>query len=278
MDLAAALAGSRPKVAEQILEPGSLLLPVSERPQKLKPPFIHVDDTYAELVMGCGQVGLQSRVPESRVWKHGGKRLVNGAFAIRKSAEEDGFISALVLANHLIDPAKLLRPTFAYPPRLRIMKTSKAKKVVIYTRDARNYFHRLAIGRRWQKFICHPPLLLSFGPRRFPVRHIAPMGLGPSAGWAQEFTNLATEMAELPAESRVLITATAPDTFPAWGSIIDDIWAAAGENHCGRHPDQEAEKWMNGVDGALDLLGVEHPKKIIDRKGGEEFRFTLAGS
>ena len=273
MDLAAALVGPRLEVAKQILEPRSLLPPVSERPKKLKLPFIHVDGTYAELVMRCERVVLQSRVPESRVWKHSGKQLVNGAFAVRKSAREDRFISALVPTNQLIDPAKLLRPTFAYPPRLRTLKISKAKKVVIYKRDARNYFHRFAIGKRWRKLMCHPPLPPSFGPKRFPVRHTAPVGFGPSAGWAQEFTNLATEMAELPAERRVLITDTAPDTFPAWGSIIDGIWAAAEEYRRGQHPDLEAEKWMTGVDGALDSVGVEvHPEKIINRKGGEEFQ------
>ena len=72
VDFAAALVGCQPELAKQILEPRSFLIPVSERPQKLKLPFIHIDDRHAELVKGCGQVGLQSRVPESRVWKHGG--------------------------------------------------------------------------------------------------------------------------------------------------------------------------------------------------------------
>ena len=119
----------------------------------------------------------------------------------------------------------------------------------------------------------HPPLPPSLGPKRFPVHHTAPMGFRPSAGWAQEFTNLATEMAELQAEKRVLIMDTAPGTFPAWGSIIDDIWAAAEEDRHGRRPNRVAEKWMKGVDGALESLGVEvHPKKIINRTGGEELQ------
>ena len=77
--------------------------------------------------------------------------------------------------------------------------------------------------------MCHPPLSHSHGVRRFPVHCTAPMGFGPSAGWAQELTDLATEKADLPGGNRVLITDEAPETFPVWGSIIDDIWAVAEE-------------------------------------------------
>ena len=55
------------------------------------------------------------------------------------------------------------------------------------------------------------------------------MGFGPSAGWAQELTNPATDSAKLPPDRRVQITEEVPAELPLWGFIIDDIWTLAQE-------------------------------------------------
>ena len=71
------------------------------------------------------RAGLQKRVGEAHVWKHRGKVLWNGAFAVAKDATEDRFISALVPLNHLLDPTKVPRPCFAYVPKMRSMRTER---------------------------------------------------------------------------------------------------------------------------------------------------------
>ena len=219
-DLFEALHSSRPDVARQVRDPTEILLPPSERLQKLPRPYINVEDTYPELV-ARNVVGLQTLAPESRVWRHAGKPLVSGVFAVKKSEDEDRVISAVVPLSHLLDARRLLRPVFAYTPRMHRLKTRTGARVTVSKRDARHYFHRLKIGKNWAKFLAHPPVVSERGKTLYPLHRCTPMGFSPSAGP----TNVCTENAGLPTDKQVLFSQPIPSDFLVWGSIIDDVWA-----------------------------------------------------
>ena len=221
VDLFEALHSSRPDVARQVREPTELLLPPSERPHKLPRPYINVEDTYPEFVARNVAVGLQTLAPESRVWRHAGKPLISGVFAVKKSEDEDRVISAVVPLSHLLDARRLLRPVFAYTPRMHRLKTRTGARVTVSKRDARHYFHRLKIGKNWAKFLAHPPVVSERGKTLYPLHRCTPMGFSPSAGP----TNVCTENAGLPTDKQVLFSQPIPSDFLVWGSIIDDVWA-----------------------------------------------------
>eukprot|EP00974_Lingulodinium_polyedra_P105962 10257674-Lingulodinium_polyedra.AAC.1 len=50
------------------------------------------------------------------------------------------------------------------------------------------------------------------------------MGMTTSAAWAQAFTEVIGEDAQLPAASRLVADAPPPEALPLWGSIEDDFW------------------------------------------------------
>ena len=101
-------------VAQQVTEPRSLLLPAHLRPQRLKRSHCMLDPSYARHVSRCVKAGLQRLAKPSGVWKHQGKLLLGGAFAVAKNATEDRVISD-VAVNQLVDPLRVIRPQFAYP-------------------------------------------------------------------------------------------------------------------------------------------------------------------
>eukprot|EP00974_Lingulodinium_polyedra_P112156 10850348-Lingulodinium_polyedra.AAC.1 len=88
--------------------------------------------------------------------------------------------------------------------------------------DARHYFHTLAVGRRWRKYLAHPPLgRTAQHAERFPVACSLPMGFAPAASWAQLCTEAATARAALPAEARLVDSRPPPAAPPLWASILD---------------------------------------------------------
>ena len=174
---------------------------------------MYLDRTYSELVRKCVESGLQRLVRRGQVWQHGGSPLVNGAFAVVKDLAEDRFISALVQTNSLLNAEALPRPVFAYTPRLRGTLTRRGMRIRICKRDARHYFHRLRIHKRWHKYLAHPPV----NGELYPVHRCAPMGFAPSAGWAQAVTDRATSLAGLPADRRNKFTTEVPHCLPLWG-------------------------------------------------------------
>ena len=147
-----------------------------------------------------------------------------GVFALFKSATEHRVISDLPV-NDLIDPGKLPRPRFAYPPRLRVLRIPPGSVVTVRKRDARHYFHHLRVGRRWHKFLCHPIVTFPDGRRRAPLHCATPMGFSPSAGWAQAVNDTVAERASLPQDRGVVFDRPAPLDPPIWGSIFDDMWS-----------------------------------------------------
>ena len=71
---------------------------------------------------------------------------------------EDRSISALNPVNALIDGKKLWKPVFASVWRLRAVRVHPSRRLRIFKRDARHFFHHLGIGRRWEKLLAHPPI------------------------------------------------------------------------------------------------------------------------
>lgn len=182
--LAAAIRELYPEEARQLEEPQTLLLRPSERPARLKRPFIRTDATYPALVRQAVAAGLQDLRPEGGLARHTGAQIVSGAFAVAKDDVEDRTISSLVM-NDLLDGTKIPRPRFAYIPMLRSVRVGRRPGMVLRVtkRDARHYFHRLAVGPRWRKYIGHPPVWDSTARQWLYPRHCAvPMGMRASAG------------------------------------------------------------------------------------------------
>lgn len=232
-------------------------------------PYILVDKGYREFVARCCRSGLQRLARPSRIWKHRGRRLINGAFAVGKNLQEDRFISGVCPTNALLDEVLVPRPVFAYVPRLRGLQTRPGSRVVVSKRDARHYFHALRLGRKWEKFVGHPPVTGADGASLVPVHRSAPMGFMPSAVWAQAVTDTMALAAELPPDKRVSYNLAVPNELPVWGSIVDDLWGVAElEPEERSHP--TLDEWMRRVDHEWPRLDVPINEKKSGACGSEE--------
>eukprot|EP00974_Lingulodinium_polyedra_P067722 6557205-Lingulodinium_polyedra.AAC.1 len=81
------------------------------------------------------------------------------------------------------------------------------------------------------------------------------MGFAASASWAQAATEVATGMAGLPVDARVVEGRPTPLEGPVWGSILDDVWTLEEEDASGRAPVGRA--WVAGVAEAWSRLGIQ---------------------
>lgn len=147
------LEDTHPAAAEQARSPTALLLPPAERPQRLKKPYSRLHRTYPDLVRHNCKAGLQRLVGPNKVWKHKGKRVASGMLGVAKSDTEDRTINDLSL-NCLVDPDKLIRPQFGYPPLSRTLRATAGRTLVVRKRDLRHLFYHLRLGRRWHKHCC----------------------------------------------------------------------------------------------------------------------------
>eukprot|EP00971_Amphidinium_carterae_P115155 2280884-Amphidinium_carterae.1 len=275
VDTHAVLSTINSAMAKQVLCPKMLLLRKALRPKRLLRTSAMLDGTYKRFVLKMATVGLQKLVRPSRVWKHNGKPMIGGCFAVPKSPFEQRVISNLPV-NQLVDPARVPRPVFAYPPRLRSVYVPLGAKVLLYKRDLRHYFHQLRIGRRWFKYLAHPSIEVE-GQEMVPLHTCAPMGFSASSGWAQEVSNAALKYAQLPAERRAAFDTPVPEEFPIWGSIIDDLWALALDQGDGRN--SQAESWMNRAEGAFEHFMIPiHHGKTVQGDTGEFQGATVEGS
>ena len=93
VDLAEVLDKYYPDLAKQVRDPTTLLLPLARRPKKVRAPSL--DKSYGELVRKNVAAGLQVLSPEKGVWRHAGRVLKGGGFAVLKDAAEDRTISDL---------------------------------------------------------------------------------------------------------------------------------------------------------------------------------------
>ena len=144
-------------------------------------PYVKKDKTYKDLLRAGARCGLYRLATDRHVAKHRGKTLYNGAFAVKKDHDEDRLIWAGVPTNSLLDGSRLPRPRFAYPPKLRVVKAPVGKRIVVWRRDARHYFHHLAIGGKWQKYLAGPPAEMS-GRLVYPLCRTTPHGFRPFGG------------------------------------------------------------------------------------------------
>ena len=150
VDLETTLRPHSEALAKQAAEPTQVLLRPRDRPLRLPRPFVMADRSCPTLVKRGVQAGLMRLVPSRRVIRQHGKPVYNGSFAVGKDASEDRIISAMVPTNSLLNPGSIPRPRFAYPPKLRVLRTAAGERVVVWKRDARHYFHQLKVGRRWK--------------------------------------------------------------------------------------------------------------------------------
>ena len=270
--LADHLAGLFPEMAQQVREPCALLLPSRRRPRRVKRGYTWVASTYPELVKRNVQAGLHRYKKPSQVAKDRGVRCLAGAFAVPKDSSEDRVITDPSV-NQPIDPERLPRPCFAYIPHMRCVTVPRDGVIAVSKRDARHYFHRLRLGKKWEKWLCGPPITLSASSgetkQYYPAARATPMGFGPSAGWAQGLTDVVTSDANLPSEQRLSPDFVVPEGLPIWGSIIDDIWAI--EHVSDDSQPTVGPDWMCRAEQAWVMRGVEpNHKKSIDGALGEE--------
>ncbi|CAE7195342.1 unnamed protein product [Symbiodinium microadriaticum] len=261
-------------MADQVIRPEKLLLPSKRRPRRVKRGYTWLASSYPELVRRNVRAGLHRLKKPHQVARHRGVVCLAGAFAVRKDANEDRVITDPSV-NQLLDPAKLPRPRFAYIPKMRTVAVPAGGILVVSKRDARHYFHRLQIGRRWRRWLCGPPIQTTSSTGqdgfRYPASCSAPMGFGPSAGWAQGLTDVIALDAQLPPEQRLHPDTVPPSTMPLWGSIVDDVWAI---EHVGSQLDAGVgASWMDAAERAWVARGVEpNSKKSIDNAMGEEIQ------
>ena len=148
-----------PEMGKQVRFPTALLLPARKRPRRIKRGYTWVASTYPQLVERNVKAGLQKLKHGNQVARHGGRMVLASAFAVVKDALEDRVITDPTV-NQLLDPSRLPRPKFAYIPSLRSLTVPRGGVIRVTKRDARHYFHRLQIGRRWGKWLCSPPIRL----------------------------------------------------------------------------------------------------------------------
>jgi hypothetical protein len=163
-----------PTMAAQVREPRLLLLSKGRRPRQVKRGYTWLSTSYPELVKRNVQAGLHRYKKPSQVARHRGVQCLAGAFAVPKDDLEDRVITDPSV-NQLLDPDALPRLKFAYIPSLRSVTVPKSGLVVVSKRDARHYFHRLQIGKKWQKWLCGPPITI-------PGRRGDPRTVHPSSG------------------------------------------------------------------------------------------------
>ncbi len=270
--LASHLGEHFPQMAVQVSQPKCLLLPSRRRPRRVKRGYTWLASTYPELVKRNVQAGLHRYKKGSQVAKHRGVKCLAGAFAVIKDEAEDRVITDPSV-NQLLDPEKLPRPKFAFIPSLRTLSIPKDGVIAVSKRDARHYFHRLRIGKNWQKWLCGPPVMSASSgggtKTRYPASCSAPMGFGPSAGWAQGLTDVVAIDAQLPEDCRVHPDFVVPECLPVWGSIIDDIWALEDET---RTKGVGAE-WLDRAESSWTIRGVQpNMKKSVNNAHGEEIQ------
>ena len=70
--------------------------------------------------------------------------IINGAFAVEKSADEDSAIFAHCPTNTLVDKSKLF-PMFARVVALRGVTLREGKRLRVYKRDGHHFFFHLAV-------------------------------------------------------------------------------------------------------------------------------------
>ena len=257
VDLSGVLREHDPVLAHQVEEPRSILLPCRDRP-KLKRPFIKVHSSYPALVARCVRGGLQKLVRQKHVFKVRRRPLLSGAFAVEKDPDEDRSISAMVPLNQMVNQRKIRQPRFAMMPRLRGVVVSRKRRLRLSKKDARHYFHTLRVGRKWAKFMAHPPVEVN-GELLYPVHQAVPMGFTASCSWAQAASEEAVRRAALPDSARLVEGQLAPARPPLWGSIIDDLWAVEEEAENEAAPVGPA--WMHDIGQAWSSMGVRTNEK-----------------
>ena len=260
VDTGGVLSERFPVLAAMLAQPTKALLPSRRRPTRLQRPYSRLGAGYSNLMKRASKVGLVQLRAEKHVARHRGRLLVSGDFAVKKNDKETRVITD-VITNQLMDEDALPRPSFAHIPRLRSYQVPRSCRLLINKVDARHYFHVLAIGGKWKKFLAHNPIMTKRG-LRYPVHCAIPMGFKPACGFAQAITDHTAQVAGLPSGSRVVPEHPCPLQGSVWGSIVDDIWSL---DPVSKESKEEAPGavWLQRCVEAWETIGVTaHPDKV----------------
>lgn len=157
--------------------------------------------------------------------------------------------------------------------------------MLVTKRDARHYYHKLRVGEAWRPWLALPSVeqraVQEFVPPDvepeeavYPCQVTAPMGWAPSAAFVQAVTDRATR--DLPPNRRVRPDEPIPDTFPLWGSIIDDMWVVEEADER-EHPD--GPKWLRRAVTHWEADGVEvNASKDVDAEPNHEVQGYFVNS
>ena len=165
-------------------------------------------------------------------------------------------------------------PTWHIGPQGAQVKSSK--------RDARHYFHRLKVGKRWKRWLAGPGFWHQ-GRKWYPRHCATPMGVGASAGWAQALTDQVTEAAGMPESHRCTLASLIPEELPMWGSTIDDVrtrtlsrawFGVRTQPRCG-----PCVEWSQTVTKMSAVSRAKRYKVFVHRHAciGQECQFTSVG-
>ena len=126
-----------PTMAEQVVDPSTLLLRGPRRPEKIRRGFTLLSSSYPKLVRANVKAGLHVLRRRGQVAKHRGKLCLAGAFAVAKDDLEDRVITDPAV-NSLLDEELMPRPKFAWIPSMRTVMVPKTGRLLISKRDARH--------------------------------------------------------------------------------------------------------------------------------------------
>ena len=268
------LEASAPEVATQIREPSKVLLRSRYRPPKLGRAYRNLGASYGRFLKRGVRAGMFKMRLLRGIAKHQGRLIVAGGFAVPKAGSVETRAISPMGINDLLDERRMIRPVFGYIPRLRATSSRAGTVLRVSKVDARHYYFRLRLGRKWLKYTAHPGARVRDSDNdELPCMTCFPMGFGPSAGWSQSFTNFVTDQADLPAESRVVGALPVPDTLPVWGSILDDIWAVE-EDDPSRLRDPASltgPTWTQRCAAVWERSGVQEnlEKRVVAAEGAE---------
>jgi len=258
VDTAEVLRQFDPKLAEQCEEPSSLLIPSDQWPGTLPRGLKRLDRTYAALVDKAVDVNLMELGTADDVVRVGGEIAEQSGFAVPKDDLEDRWICCMEVTNKLVDPARLQRIHLPYMPQLATVSTVRGRRLVLTKRDARHYFHALASGKKWYKFMAQPAMRKG-GIKKYPLLRAWPMGFRNSAIIDHRVTDVVVSRADLPLDCRFNSCDSTPLAPPLWTICLDDFVALHYQD------DDAGVDWGHRVDAEWKSIGVSsHPKKTLD--------------
>ena len=256
-----------PELSRWAASPDKAVLSDEMMPKELPKPFCWVTKDYPEVIRKGVASGLMELKPAADLYHVHGRPLHSGVFEVPKadSATEARMIFAGNPVNAVLDPAKCPSPIFPYLRYLHQIFLQPGKRLRVWKRDARHYYHCLSAPAAWRALLAYPPCdIEGFDEPQYPCSTAWPMGFGGSATVAQAVALVAARRAGLPMSKRIAKDLPVPRAFPVWASILDDVWAIEIEPD-DDHEASEAKEWVQRLEAVWADMGiVNHEKKVVD--------------